>query len=136
VGSGQDGEYIRNPLSYTDNGDGTVTDNNTHLIWRKMGSGTAYDWNAASGACAALGTGFRLPTKKELMTIVNYAIGYPGPTIHPIFTNTAQTFYWSSSTSAANAAHAWGVNFNFGSSYVYYKSSALPIRCVKDPVVP
>lgn len=33
-GTGQDGAYNFNPLSYTDN-NGTVTDNNTGLIWQK-----------------------------------------------------------------------------------------------------
>ncbi|MBI5675484.1 MAG: hypothetical protein HZC48_06640 [Nitrospirae bacterium] len=35
AGTGQDGEYNINPLSYTDNGNGTVTDNNTGLMWQK-----------------------------------------------------------------------------------------------------
>jgi len=136
AGSGQDGAYIRNPLSYTDNGDGTVTDNNTGLIWQQTDNGNSYNWNSAVTACGSLAAGFRLPTKKELLTIVNYEITYPGPAIDSKFKNTRSTFYWSSTTSAANSAHAWGVNFSFGSVYVYYKDSALPIRCVKDPVTP
>lgn len=35
----QDGSYDINPLSYTDNGDGTVTDNNTGLVWQQVDSG-------------------------------------------------------------------------------------------------
>jgi hypothetical protein len=34
-GTSQDGEYSNNPQSYTDNGDGTVTDNVTSLVWQK-----------------------------------------------------------------------------------------------------
>jgi hypothetical protein len=33
AGTGQDGDYNINPMSFTDNGNGTVTDNNTGLIW-------------------------------------------------------------------------------------------------------
>jgi hypothetical protein len=43
AGTGQDGAYSYNPLSYTDNGDGTVTDNNTGLIWQKCSVGQTND---------------------------------------------------------------------------------------------
>ena len=40
------------PLSFTDNGDGTITDNNTHLMWEKKGDGgglhdkdNTYSWS-------------------------------------------------------------------------------------------
>jgi hypothetical protein len=35
------------PLSYTDNGDGTITDNNTKLMWEKKdnASGGLHNWN-------------------------------------------------------------------------------------------
>lgn len=93
----QDGSYNINPLSYTDNGDGTVTDNNTGLMWQQQDDGNTYNWFKASGTydatynptsedvCGSLTLGgysdWRLPAKKELMTIVNYGVPYPGPTI-------------------------------------------------------
>ena len=41
---GQDANYNGNQPSYTDNGDGTVSDNVTGLIWEKeMGSKISYD---------------------------------------------------------------------------------------------
>ncbi len=42
VGTGQDGAYDINPMSYTDNGNGTVTDNNTGLMWQKRDDGKTY----------------------------------------------------------------------------------------------
>ena len=48
AGTGQDGAYNINPMSYTDNGNGTVTDNNTGLIWQKCGVGQNND-SACSG---------------------------------------------------------------------------------------
>ncbi len=39
AGTGQDGAYNINPMSYTDNGNGTVTDNNTGLMWQKCSVG-------------------------------------------------------------------------------------------------
>lgn len=34
TGTGQDGAYNINPMSFTDNGNGTVTDNNAGLMWQ------------------------------------------------------------------------------------------------------
>jgi hypothetical protein len=59
-GTGQDGAYPINPMSYTDNVKGTVTDNNTGLMWQKCsvgqnndascsGNALTYNWYQASG---------------------------------------------------------------------------------------
>ena len=98
AGTGQDGEYIINPMSYTDNGNGTVTDNNTGLIWQKCSVGQSNDatcsgtastrtWSQATTACTALNlgghqTGWRLPTKTELINIVDYSTWYPAINRH------------------------------------------------------
>jgi hypothetical protein len=145
-------------MSFTDNGNGTVTDNNTGLVWQKcsMGqnndascSGTAnyYNWYQASGTydasynpstisvCGSLslaGTGWRLPSKKELVGIVDYSIPYPGPTIpQTLFPNTASSGYWSSTTGASSTSDAWLVDFYDG--YVVYinKGATFYVRCVR-----
>jgi hypothetical protein len=36
---GEDSDYIINPPSYTDNGDGTITDKTTGLMWQKTDGG-------------------------------------------------------------------------------------------------
>ena len=56
AGTGQDGAYSINPMSYTDNGNGTVTDNNTGLIWQKQDDGIRYNWYQASGTYMSCGT--------------------------------------------------------------------------------
>src|SRR5207247_9186849 len=45
AGTGQDGELRRGaPLAYADNGNGTVTDLNTGLVWEKVSDdGTVHD---------------------------------------------------------------------------------------------
>ena len=47
AGTGQDGDLRKGaPLSYTDNGDGTITDNNTGLMWEKLShDGSIHDVN-------------------------------------------------------------------------------------------
>ncbi len=76
-----------NPMSYIDNGNGTVTDNNTGLMWQQQDDGNTYNWYQASGTydasynptsqdvCGELTTGsytdWRLPAIKELISIVD-----------------------------------------------------------------
>jgi hypothetical protein len=158
TGTGQDGAYDINPMSFTDNGNGTITDNNTGLIWQKCSvgqnndascSGTAatYNWYQASGTtnasynaatlniCGSLalaGGGWRLPSKKELMNIVDYSIPYPGPTIQQTrFPNTAASSYWSSTTSATDPNVAWDVYFNAGYVYLNGRNDSYYVRCVR-----
>ncbi len=160
AGTGQDGEYIINPLSYADNGNGTVTDNNTGLMWQRCSvgqnndstcSGTAqsYNWYQASGTyhatynpssqnvCGSLNLGgqndWRLPSKKELITIVDYNIPYPGPTINTTyFPNTIAPGYWSSTTYAYLPDYAWYVVFSYGYVYYGYKGHDYGyVRCVR-----
>jgi hypothetical protein len=82
-------------LSYTDNGDGTITDNNTCLMWEKKSfdgglhdANNAYRWSGGEDVETIWdwldevngegGTGFagysdwRVPNVKELQSIVNY----------------------------------------------------------------
>jgi hypothetical protein len=159
AGTGQDGAYLLNPLSYTDNADGTVTDNNTGLMWQKCSvgknadascSGTAsgYNWFQATGtysaisnpssqnACAALNLGghndWRLPTNKELVTILDYAIGGGAPTINTtFFPNTLAWPYWTSTPWVGQDYAAWRVNFQFGDDATYYKQTGYYVRCVR-----
>lgn len=135
AGTGQDGAYTINPMSFTDNGNGTVTDNNTGLMWQKQDDGAAYNWYQTSGTydttynpssqdvCGSLNLGgysdWRLPTKKELITIVDYAIG---PKINATyFLNTKSSDYWSSTTHAGDLRFAWSVSFWYGGVSSYYK---------------
>jgi hypothetical protein len=61
-GTGQDGDIQAGaPLSYTDNGDGTITDNNTQFVWEKKDDSggihdkdNTYTWNDAFAFIAAL----------------------------------------------------------------------------------
>ena len=75
---GQDAQYAGNPPSYTDNGDGTVTDLNTNLMWAKdPGPKVTYDQAVAGAASYNLGghNDWRLPTVQELYSLVNFS-GY------------------------------------------------------------
>ena len=70
--SGEDADFTINSPSFTDNGDGTVTDNVTGLIWQKTDGGEM-TFEKASTYCKSLnlsGTNdWRLPTSHELFDI-------------------------------------------------------------------
>src|SRR5262245_12016627 len=129
-------------LTYTDNGDGTITDNNTKLMWEKKSDDgsihdkdNVYSWfNAFDVHVATLNAtnfaGFndwRVPNVKELLSIVNYALaGGATPKVSPEFDNsctagatvlsgscTAASRYWSSTTNASDPGDHYFVHFGF-----------------------
>jgi hypothetical protein len=141
---GDDGDYTINPMSYTDNGDGTILDNVTGLGWQKCsvgqsgldcatGTAVTYDWTGAGTTCGSLslaGTGWRLPTDLELTTIVDY--GIYGPAIDAAyFPNTVALDYWSSTSFAPDTSNAWSVDFGYGNTYRSDKRNTKDVRCVR-----
>jgi len=79
--SGQDAQYGPNEMTYRDNGDGTVTDLVTALIWQQD-PGVKMTFKQAKAGAAGFrlaGHGdWRLPTIKELYSLIDFR-GYIGP---------------------------------------------------------
>lgn len=72
---GQDAHYQINTPSYMDNGDGTITDNVTGLMWQKdMGEKMTYDeaFTAASESRVGGYDDWRVPTIKELYSLIQF----------------------------------------------------------------
>ena len=73
---GQDAQYTGNTPSYTNNGDGTITDNVTGLMWQQD-PGAKITWNEAvdgSDSFALAGySDWRLPTIKELYSLIEFS---------------------------------------------------------------
>ncbi|HTZ18611.1 MAG TPA: DUF1566 domain-containing protein, partial [Dissulfurispiraceae bacterium] len=152
-GTGQDGEFIVNPMLFTDNHDNTITDNVTGLLWQKCtlglsgsdcatGAATLYDQYSSSGACTALGSGWRVPTIYELRTIVDYGLNtvisynvYKPAINATVFPATQANIYWSSTAHASSPNEAWYVNFTDGATYFDYKGNSYYVRCVKGQKV-
>jgi len=115
-GLGSDGDVRAGaPLSYTDNGDGTITDNNTGLMWEKKDDSggihdldNTYTWGMVdppytmngtmvteflatlnTAPCFAGHCDWRIPNVRELHSIVDYEIPYPEPTVNAAFHNAA-----------------------------------------------
>ena len=72
---GQDAQNETKSMAFKDNGDGTVTDFNTGLTWIKA-RGNKMSWEDAFTAAKTCNTGgytdWRMPTIKELYSIINF----------------------------------------------------------------
>lgn len=131
--AGDDASYTIDPPSYTDNSNGTITDNVTGLLWQKQDDGTTRTWDAANTYCAGLsleGTGWRVPTRRELMSIVDYGTYLPSinATYFPSMQN---NYYWSSTTYASSTTNAWSVDFYAGLVFFLNKINPYYVRCVR-----
>lgn len=128
------------------NGDGTVTDTATGLVWKRRSEGQDWDGSTCTGAATAhtwqqalvladgasfAGRGdWRLPNIKELASIVELACSSPAIDLGP-FPATPGSAYWSSSPRAGNAGYAWYVYFSLGYDGKYYKYSTYHVRLVR-----
>jgi len=135
----QDGTYVLNPLSFNDNGDGTVSDYNTGLMWEKADSVTPHSWSEAISECESATTAFytdwRLPTKKEIVSLINYEnSGSAGSALDSSLTYPGMVRYlWSADTSAQNSVEAWFVDIFTGVFDIRDKSFySHPVRCVRE----
>ena len=158
AGTGEDGELRRGePRAYLDNGNGTIRDKRTALVWEKLSNdGTIHDkdntytWADAftkiddlNTAAFAGATDWRLPNENELETIVDRGTVFPA--VSSIFdtscasgctvltcscTVSAEMIFWSSTSYVNSPASAWLVNFYDGTAYVDVKSASKRVRAV------
>lgn len=95
--------------------DETVRDNETGLVWtRRNASEKRLAWTEAKEACEKLeldGGGWRLPTIKELLSLVDYERS--SPAIDPAFECNSD-WYWASTPVASVSGCAWFVLFGVG----------------------
>jgi hypothetical protein len=128
---GQDGFYQAGcPTEgrFIDNGDGTVTDTCTGLMWQKdtadvNGSGSieiespgdVLNWQDALEYCERLSFAghddWRLPSLRELHSIIDY--GRCFPSIDPVF-SAVPHLYWSSTSAADTPDAHWRFEFGIG----------------------
>ncbi|UMB59652.1 DUF1566 domain-containing protein [Lutibacter sp. A80] len=118
---------------YTDNGDGTISDNATGLMWMQDDSATSMIWKDALSYAENFEFGgysdWRLPDAKELQGIVDYTKSPAttnSATIDDVFNCTVieneageddYPWYWSSTTHEAESDDmegGWGVYLAFG----------------------
>lgn len=128
---GDDGELQRGfPIPenrFTDNGDNTITDTATGLMWVKSPStGGEKTWqealdeirNVNNGATSSFGAiphrNWRLPNRIELASLVSFGTDFPAlPSDNP-FTIVPKAPHWTSTTYSSIPAEAWTVDFDDG----------------------
>ncbi len=134
--------------SYTDNGDGTVKDNGTGLVWQKCGVGQTNDATCSGGAgqntwvtminyCNSLSLAsktWRLPNRNEIFSITDFTKS-TSPTLDSSFfpSNPVATYHWSSSSYAPTIANAWGMLFSNADLIFDTKTNSGHVRCVTGP---
>jgi hypothetical protein len=150
-GTGQDGEIqagVAWPVPrFTDNQDGTVSDNLTGLIWLKnsncLGFATFSDAlelanELGDGACGLTDNSqprdWRVPNLRELQSLQVYNTYAPDlPAGHP-FLNVQPTLTWASTSAAGFAAQGWFTIFGVGPSVFEDKAVALAVWPVRSPI--
>jgi hypothetical protein len=147
AGTGQDGEYqtgVSVDPRFTDNADGTVTDNLTGLIWLKNANCFGYQfWTTAlsdantlaAGSCGltdgSVAGAWRLPNVKELESLIDLGQINPAlPVGHP-FSGVQSNNYWSSTTSASSPSIAWHVYLYNGIVSIDNKTGGHPVWPVR-----
>jgi hypothetical protein len=151
-GPGDDGALQKGVVwpkpRFTDNGNGTVTDNLTGLIWLKdancFGEKT---WDDALSASNTLASGmcnltdgskpgeWRLPNIKELQSLLDFGQYNPALTLgHPFIGGiwTPGDRYWSSTTYSPHTGQAWYVEIHNGVTDAYYTSNIDFVWPVRD----
>ena len=148
---GQDAQYAKAgtciPQKFTIKGTGDekiVFDENLKLEWQQKIPEGDFDWQSAADYCEqeyAGGFGWRLPTPKELLSIVDN--GRSDPAINTdYFPGTPDEWFWTSadfaSTADSDQNKAWFVRFDKG--FLSHKSKTesekMHVRCVRGTTLP
>lgn len=157
---GDDGDWMPGASAasrFLDNGDGTVKDNLTGLIWLKnancsatlggvTSAGAGLTWanaltwsnNLATGTCGlsdgSVAGQWRLPNRSELKSLVDLSHS-PAPALptgHPFLTVQSLLYWTGSSYAGSTATNAWYVNMSDGNAGNSNKTSVFsyiwPVR--------
>jgi len=124
---------VKKDERFIDNNDGTILDMETSLMWAKEGSSKELNFADAEKYCKDSKIGgfkdWRLPTVKELISIVDYEKYRPA--INPVF-KCESSWYWSGSSYADGADSAWVVYFGSGGVSWYGGSGGNYVRPVRQ----
>ena len=113
-----------------------VVDKRNAIYWQDNmhSKKSSEDWDDAVLYCGKLELHglkqWRLPTFDELFSIVDYRRYEPA--ILPVFSNTNEGTYWTSTDFAPTTSRAWTIDFRSGKTYYSLKTTNHAVRCVKD----
>lgn len=113
--------------------DETVEDSGTKLVWQRTVPKDTYSAKEASRYCAELNlddADWRLPSLKELHTLVDETRTDPAIDIEA-FPDTPAEFFWSSSSVAEFPMYRWTVTFADGTDTWLPEDQKQRVRCVR-----
>lgn len=120
------------PGRYVVAGAGLVTDLRTGLTWQQTPDMAFYTWMEASTYCRSfsvgLSSGFRLPSLKEMLTLVDPTRVAPALDIM-MFPNTPPEWFWTASDRSPMGPAA--VSFDTGATSFFAATDSLRVRCVR-----
>ena len=130
------------PLTVTtrfqDNGDGTVTDRTTGLMWQKIQPTTTMTWEQALsyGETFTLAgySDWRLPNIKEIQSINDESKLNPSVD-KSVFSSFVVGKFWSSTTQYNAATRAWYMDFQYGIATYELKTVAMNVLCVRSSTI-
>jgi hypothetical protein len=122
---------------WVDEGDGTVLDTLTGVVWQQDGNPPVMKWEQAVAYCEDLALAgmndWRLPGKDELAEIVQRQYR---PMAHPAMM-ARPGYYWSSTENHPfHPESAWNVDFIRGRVYFYNKQLNYLVRCARGERIP
>jgi hypothetical protein len=123
---------------FTDNGNGTITDRLTGLMWTKNANRAngKIDWEQAlakSTACNDGGhTDWRLPNRNELTSLIDLGQAQPALTKGHPFNDVQSDYYWTSTTPANSEDDAWAIHFFIGFVSHDDKGASHYLWCVRS----
>jgi hypothetical protein len=113
---GEDADYNINPPFYLNNGNGTITDTITGLMWQQVDGGEMTFDKATTYANDLVLGGFsdwRMPTVLELHSILHLDKNNPALNT-TYFTSPSAQYWWSSQKQVNDATKAWVTNAGGG----------------------
>ncbi|ETR67388.1 MAG: hypothetical protein OMM_05159 [Candidatus Magnetoglobus multicellularis str. Araruama] len=116
------------------NGDDTVTDTKTGLMWQQYAISSKMNWQDAISHCETFQLAdyddWRFPNKEELRSIIDY--NKYDPCINSAyFPGTMPDLYWSSTTSPKNFRTAYVIDFSNGTDETIDKQQNCYVRVVR-----
>jgi len=115
TGDGEDSDYTINAQAFTNNGNGTITDNVTGLMWQSVDNGESTWENAVANASGVTTGGFndwRLPTPHELFCLFNHQLSNPAlnTAFFPNNPVARAGYWWSSDLYGTSTTNVWCTN--------------------------
>ncbi len=119
---------------------GTVLDERTRLVWERAARPGATTLAEARAYCEGLtteGDDWRVPTRIELLSIVDYATRDPALSRDAFDGASEAGAYWTTSPDAqAPSTRAWTVAFGLGVAKAEPINAAFRVRCVRGLPAP